>query len=225
MYAIAAANPERDGLRCFNHLYTQVTKTVLEWVNEGKFDDGEFLTVLDVAFANRYFDALRYWSTSRPKETPRVWRALLERRADDDVASIQFAVAGINAHINLDLAVALVRTHEILGVPLGTGTQRADYEKINDIFRDLYASLRDEYVDGVLEDIDQGRMELVIDAISHFAVDNARDASWRNAKFMLELRNRQLVSWFTESLDRTFGFAGRGLLVRVGHETRPLGLR
>ena len=154
-----------------------------------------------------------------------MWRALLERRGDDDVASIQFAVAGINAHINLDLAVALVRTKEALGVPLGTGTQRADYEKINDIFRELYASLREEFVDGMLERMDEGRMELVLNAISHFAVDNARDASWNNAKFMIELRSRRLVDWFTESLDRTFGFAGRGLLVPVGFKTRPLGVR
>ncbi len=215
MEEIGAANPERDGLRCFNHLYTEVTRTVFLWVNEGKFDDPDFLTVLDVAFANRYLDAIRAWAAGEPKQTPRVWRALFERRSDLDIASIQFAVAGVNAHINLDLSISLVNTQNELGVPLGTGTQRADYEKINDIFATLYRELRDDFIDGKFEELDQGRVARIIDSISHFAVDRTRDVAWENAEILIELQDSpRLARLVTSALDRTFGLAGRGLLTR-----------
>jgi len=215
MEAITASNPERDGLRCFNHLYTEVTRTVWEWVNTDKFDDPEFLTVLDVAFANRYLDAIRAWDAGPPEKAPRVWRALLERRNDADIASIQFAVAGVNAHINLDLSISLVNTQKVLGVPLGTGSQRDDYEKVNDIFAALYRKLRDDFIDGKFEEIDQGRVARIIDSISHFAVDRTRDIAWENAEILIDVQdNRRLTRWVTETLDRTFGLAGRGLLTR-----------
>src|SRR5258708_4791702 len=58
---IAANGPGRpdDGIGCFNTLYTVITKQVLLGVQNGAFQDGPFMTALDVAFANRYFDALR----------------------------------------------------------------------------------------------------------------------------------------------------------------------
>ncbi len=206
----------QDGLVCFNHLYTKVTKRVDDLVNEGGFGDGKFMTALDVAFANRYFEAIAAWEARRVDDLPRVWGVLLDRRDVPDIASIQFAAAGVNAHINLDLAIALVHTCNQLGVPLGAGDQRAEYEKINEIFGDLFAIFRAEFTQGRYEHIDQGKVERHLDRVSHFVVDKARDVAWESAEEIFEQmeRSKRRADRFTNRLDTIFGFAARGLLIR-----------
>ena len=41
---------------------------------------------------------------------PTAWQPLFERRADPGIEPIQFALAGMNAHINHDLPLAVVAT-------------------------------------------------------------------------------------------------------------------
>src|SRR4051812_25567748 len=74
----------KDGLACFNFLYTTITKRVREGIQSGFFEDRAFLTQLDIDFANRYLNALRSYVTNE-KETPRSWHVLLERRLHDDI--------------------------------------------------------------------------------------------------------------------------------------------
>src|SRR4051812_13147905 len=56
-----------DGLACFNFLYRIITEDVRDRVGHGGFfQDDRFVLDLDVAFANRYFDALRADAGGRP---------------------------------------------------------------------------------------------------------------------------------------------------------------
>jgi Family of unknown function (DUF5995) len=220
MEEIGAALPPRDGVGAFNRLYAAVTRTVATWLAEDRFGDDEFLERLDVVFANRYFDALRAWGDGVPRRTPKVWQALFKVRDAPDISSIQFAVAGINAHINLDLTVALVRTCADLGAPLGSGTQRDDYDKVNDVFAGLYQAMRLDFLGGRFESLDTGRVALALDAVSHFTVDSARDAAWHNAELFVDLQavpavGGGLATRFVDGLDRSFGYAAKGLLLRV----------
>ena len=48
----------RDGLACFNHLYTVITGQVQDDYLAGNFANGDFITRLDVSFANRYLGAV-----------------------------------------------------------------------------------------------------------------------------------------------------------------------
>ena len=107
MTAIDQALPPADGISCFNKLYLEVTKSVLAAVGQTTFADPGFLTRLDVAFANLFFAALSAFEAGSP-DTPHAWSPLFEARASSVIAPIQFALAGMNAHINRDLPVALV---------------------------------------------------------------------------------------------------------------------
>jgi hypothetical protein len=159
-----------------------VTREVDAGVSSGRFGDGVFMTALDVAFANRYFEAIAAWDEKRSEDVPRVWGILLDRRRRPGIASIQFAVAGVNAHINLDLAVALVHTCRSLGVPLDFGEQREQYEQINDIFNTLFASLREDFTSGRFEKLDEDEVERLLDRVSRFVVVKARDFAWMTAE-------------------------------------------
>ncbi len=123
---IDATCADGDGLKWFNALYLEVTRSVSTRVAAGGFSDLDWLSALDVEFAKLYFGALR--SALSGGACPECWKALLGSRDRTGVARIQFALAGINAHINHDLAQALVTTGSLRGVPPRHGSpQYQDY--------------------------------------------------------------------------------------------------
>src|SRR6187549_580865 len=62
----------------FNELYYTITSDVLALRENGGFEDPQFLTVLDLQFARRYFEALLMW-THRDPATPSVWSILFRK--------------------------------------------------------------------------------------------------------------------------------------------------
>jgi hypothetical protein len=108
MQTIGATCVDGDGLKWFNWLYLQVTQSVETRVNAGGFHDTPWLAELDVQFAKLFFTALHAYLTGG--NCPGAWRVLFSVRGNTQIARIQFALAGINAHINHDLPEAIVAT-------------------------------------------------------------------------------------------------------------------
>src|SRR6202162_46218 len=129
MEAIAAALPAADGLAFFNRMYLEVTQQVNSQLGQGFFADPAFMTQLDVAFANLYFAAAGTAST--PAAVPLAWRPLVEQRAVAGIEPVQFALAGMNAHINHDLPIAMVSTCAALGTAPEATPHFADYQKVD----------------------------------------------------------------------------------------------
>ena len=83
-----------------------------------------------VASSRRSTSASRTSSSPRssptiatPADTPSAWVPLFAQRSRRGVAPLQFALAGMNAHINRDLPVALVTTCRELGLDLRDGSR------------------------------------------------------------------------------------------------------
>ena len=108
MKKIVAALPPDDGVRAFTALYLAVTEAVAGAAKTDTFEDARFVRWLDVVFANLYFEALHN-ALFKAGPVPKAWAPLLEARGRRGVLPLQFALAGMNAHINRDLPVALVR--------------------------------------------------------------------------------------------------------------------
>src|SRR5690348_2569611 len=111
MHRIDAMCMDGDGLKWFNWLYVQVTQAVETRIASAGFSDSAWLAELDVQFAGLYFGALRSALSGEP--SPGCWQALFECRSHAAIARIQFALAGINAHINHDLPQAIVTTCQV----------------------------------------------------------------------------------------------------------------
>ena len=129
--SICAAN---DGLRWFNWLYMQVTQAVEQGVAAGGFHDPAWLAALDVEFASYYFHALRDYlgGAACPDTCPGCWAAVFAVRDQAQIARIQFALAGMNAHINHDLPQAIVQTCRSTKITPQHGTpQYEDYTALN----------------------------------------------------------------------------------------------
>ena len=125
-----------DGLKWFNWLYLRVTQAVEDRINAGGFTDPRWLADLDVQFANLYFSSLHVSLTGG--DSPGCWDAMFERRNQTTVARIQFALAGMNAHINHDLPEAIVATCKAMNtVPQHGTSQYHDYTAINSTLNGL----------------------------------------------------------------------------------------
>lgn len=213
--AVDAALPARDGVGWFVKLYAEVTRDVGAAVIPGSFRDPEFLVRLDVVFAGEFFGALR-GSLASPAAVPKAWAPLFEGRAAPGIAPIQFALAGMNAHINRDLPIALVTTCEQAGVDLAAAApERADFERVNGILAATEARVKRQFATGVVGLVDTALGD-VDDRIAMWDVGRARDAAWVQALTLWTLRTiPALQRDAIDTLDRVIGFAGRGLLVPV----------
>jgi hypothetical protein len=216
MTEIDGALPAVDGISCFNKLYLAVTQNVLAGVGQATFEDPRFLSALDVSFANLYFAALRAFDSGSP-DTPRAWQPLFEARANRAVAPIQFALAGMNAHINRDLPVALIQTFAALGLsPREDSAQHADFEKVNQLLATTEKQVKELYLDDLTRKLDM-EFGAVDDVVAIWSVAAAREAAWTNGEALWHLRIIPPVERaYLRTLDRTVGFASRGLLVATG---------
>ena len=213
MRAIEAAGPAGDGVACFARLYRQVTEGVGVQLVAGRFADAPFLEHLDVVFAGLFFQALE----ANPARRPAAWAPLFAARSSRGIAPLQFALAGMNAHINRDLPVALVTTCEELGLELrGDSPEHSDYLLVNELLEQVETQVKASFLPGSLGFLDRilHRFDRIDDVVAMWNVRRARDAAWTNAETLWALRSEELLrTQFMDALDRMVGFAGRGLLV------------
>jgi hypothetical protein len=193
-----------------------VTERVDTGLAGRRFGDPQFLERLDVAFAGLFFAALESHERD-PGTAPPAWAPLFAARGQRGIAPLQFALAGMNAHINRDLPVALVDTCSALGVePAERSPEHADFERVNALLDAVEARVKGAYLTGPLALLDRlvHRVDRLDDVVAMWDVRRARDAAWTNAEALWTLRGRpELRDRFLLALDRMVGLAGRGLLV------------
>ncbi|HEY3594551.1 MAG TPA: DUF5995 family protein, partial [Polyangiaceae bacterium] len=145
MTAIDDALDDRDGVAWFNRLYLKVTKGVADAIAAGKFKDGPFIERLDVVFANYCFTALKGF-LALPQTSPPAWWPLFEAN-ERSLARLQFALAGMNAHINRDLMRAVVDVcQERNIVPQHDTDQKKDFDLLNPMLAAIEKQVHDWYL-------------------------------------------------------------------------------
>jgi hypothetical protein len=214
MEQIAAGLDPADGVARFNDLYLAVTREVLADTAAGEFEAPRVLARLDVVFADLFFRAVDADAAGRP--LPHAWRPLFRSRAAKRVAPAQFALAGMNAHINSDLPKALVAVMEELDLEPRRGTPLyRDYVRINALLAGVEERVKRRFQDELMKVADEalGRVD---DVLAIWSVARARDAAWSNACVLWALRDDpDLRRPFVDSLDRLVGLGSRGLLTRT----------
>src|SRR3974377_2297500 len=97
---------EKSRLGYFAALYRRVTQTVKDGIASGKFQNGTVIERLDVNFAGRYLDAFAQFRSGQ--EPTLSWQIAFRAASWWHPIVVQHLLAGINAHINLDLGVPAV---------------------------------------------------------------------------------------------------------------------
>jgi hypothetical protein len=214
LQTIDATCVDGDGLKWFNWLYSQVTQAVEARVVSGGFDDPAWLAQLDVQFARLYFSALESWLSDQA--SPACWQVLFSSRNQATIARIQFALAGINAHINHDLAEAIVATCQITGTtPDHSGTHYNDYTALNSTLDGIIESAKSTLNVRLLGDALPPVSHLE-DTIAAWNVSAAREEAWQNAEHLWLVRASPLLATsFMDVLDGFTTVIGKTLLVPV----------
>jgi len=201
-----------DGLACFNRMYLEVTIEVGRRLAAGLFANPKFMTRLDVVFANLYLDAV---NAADSAAVPLAWRPLVEQRANPGIAPIQFALAGMNSHINHDLPIAVVRTAAELDTAPMAGSHHADYQKVDQLLDAIEQSIRQSFESQAELDVDR-HLTAVCNLIASWSIGSARDLAWHNCLLLWKLRNDRLAyDLFCGSLAASTAMASRILLVSV----------
>ncbi|MFI8964462.1 DUF5995 family protein [Streptomyces sp. NPDC053493] len=206
MRAIRAAWHPADGVAVFNRVYLTVTEEIGHAIEAGTFTDRQAAATLDVRFAQRYLAVVDAVAAGGP--APACWRPLFRYRRHPGVRPLQFALAGINAHIGHDLALAVVDTCRTLDC--APTDLEDEFDRVGDVLVLLEERIREELMPGpdLLE---------VADPLTHllgcWSLDRARDGAWLAARSLWQLRRLpDLAEEFTERLDRSVGLVGRMLL-------------
>lgn len=198
--------PPVDGVAVFNRVYLTVTETVDRRIAGGAFPDRAAAAALDVRFAERYLTAVDAVTAGR--RPPDCWRPLFQYRRHPGVRPLQFALAGINAHIGHDLALAVVDTCQALRC---TPPELEDeFDQVGDLLVMLEEQIREDLMPGpdLLE---------VADPLTHllgsWSLERAREAAWSAARVLWRLRDLPLLAEeFRQRLDAGAGLVGRCLL-------------
>ena len=212
MAQIDAALPPTDGVAYFNRMYREVTRLVSEAVKGNTFLAAEFLERLDVNFANLFFSA--YDDDASGRTVSPAWAPLFEARARSDIHPIQFALAGMNAHISHDLAFAVVETCRELDVaPVSSSVEHQDFTRTNELLAQASTVVKGWFLTGLVARLDDvgGRLD---DGLAMFGIHMARAAAWETSEILWHLGdNPRMDLVFRRGLLRTVEMTSRGILL------------
>jgi hypothetical protein len=163
---IARAATDASGY--FPALYARVTARVGERAAAGGFDDPARMDRFVACFAGYYVRAFE-----REVAPPRCWQATWDVAGQGDLLIVQHLLLGINAHVNHDLALAVVELADDAG---DLAALRPDFDAINDVLAETYAL--------VLRDLDRVSRWVNLAAtlggsrLFNFSLEVARDRAW-----------------------------------------------
>jgi hypothetical protein len=167
---------EKSRLGYFAALYRRVTQAVKDGIAKGQFQDGPLMQRLDINFAGRYLQAFEQFRSG--KQPTMSWQVAFHAADRWRPLIVEHLLAGINAHINLDLGIAAAVTAPGEQLP---GLQ-ADFDQINAVLAGLVGTVEKEMAEvspliGLLE-----KLSLQTDTvIINFSLDKARESAWNHA--------------------------------------------
>ncbi len=166
----------------FAALYKRMTMAVSEGIQKGQFENGPRMEALDILFAKRYLTAFDAFNQSM--ECSSSWQDALTGCGNRSLIVLQHLLLGINAHVNLDLAIAAAR--------LAPGDAIHGLENDFNHINVLIASLVDD-VQKSLEEV-WFPMRFLRDVINrqgaavlNFSMTTARKTAWANAVLLANM--------------------------------------
>ncbi|HEY5196965.1 MAG TPA: DUF5995 family protein [Solirubrobacteraceae bacterium] len=192
--SMETAHGKADGVVRFNSLYLQVTQGVYDAlaIQQDFFALPDAMHRLDVIFGQLYLDAVA--GLAAKARVSHSWNALFRVRDKHGIASLQFVLGGMNAHINHDLACALVSQWEEAGRrPARDSPDYHDFTKVNQILKTKLDAEKKLLETGIIKDIDRYNSK-VDDRVALLGIEVSRERAWTKAEVMWEIREMDLAS-------------------------------
>ncbi len=182
---IAESTATNSRLGLFAYIYRRTTAEIASEIALGHFEDNKHMETFDVAFAKLYLDAYKVYKNNGNVSS--AWAYAFDH-AEEPLTIVQHIMFGMNAHINLDLAVATATTtadREIRDI-------ENDFNKVNDILFQITNELQDRLsrvspLMFILDVLGKNNDENVI----NFSMRKAREQSWNSANLLWSLGQDQ----------------------------------
>lgn len=214
--AIQRSLPVDDGVAVFNRMYLDVTERVRAAINTDDFTDAGFMAELDVRFANLWLGA--YDAVAAGRKPPSAWKPLFEERDTPGLLPIQHALAGMNAHIEHDLPLAVLETCRVRRTSPSATAVRQDYERVNDVLAGAESEIRRSFLTEIGRRVDE-EIGPVVHLVSAWNIDKARDLAWVTVETLWTIRDLALLSSrYVAMLGHTVGMGSRILLTPVARD-------
>jgi hypothetical protein len=170
--------------RTFIATYRRTTEAVGRAIDDGSFNDAQWVAAWDGAFADLFF--LAHDADLAGTPPPRPWR--LAFAPPEGLNTLQHLLLGMNAHINYDLPQALlaVITDEDFTDPALIERRRADHERIDHILASRVAA-EDGQLGGPRRLLDHVLTPLNRASSKRF-LREARQKVWRNTFALQQAR-------------------------------------
>jgi hypothetical protein len=190
---IARLDAIRGGFGCdhravFALTYERLTQALRETLvaDPHFFRYRGWLIKLDVEFANFYFATLANDAAGRPVAP--AWRIALDAARSGDYTGDQDLVAGINAHVQNDMAFAMA----LMGLRTAGGASRKpDHDAMNQVLANAYERIVDEIAarfDPLVGTVNSPLTPLD-DIAGLEMVKGWREGVWRNAERLVAARS------------------------------------
>ncbi len=183
------ATAATDASGYFPALYARVTQRIATSIADGLFEDGPRMDNFASTFAALYVQAAQH-----PADRPKCWRACWNVAADRRLLIVQHLLLGINAHVNHDLAIAVVKVGRATGGDLQS--VRADFDHVNDVLGEVYND-----VIGDLERVSRWTGEAVhlgAGSVFNFSLHVARRRAWTAAEDLWPLDAAETKAYTAE---------------------------
>ncbi|RJO73746.1 hypothetical protein D5S18_21530 [Nocardia panacis] len=200
---IGAALDPRDGIAWCNAMRMRGNELIAARIAAGCFADPQQVDNLETLCAQAYFAALAaddhgVWPNP-------AWHPVFDARANRTVWPLQFALAGMNAHLNHDLPLAVTKT----------GADRHVVRKVIDSLAEIEAELRAE-AQPRLRKLATRDAEALEHILAGFSVAKSRDTVSATVEILWAQRDNGEVRAMTErALEQTVATTGRILLTPV----------
>ena len=163
-------------------LYKRITIAIREGIADHVFDNGPRMERFDVTFASRYFAALNgFFHPAQFPQPSQCWRVAFEGASAPGPILIQHMIAGVNAHIDLDLGIAA----EAVAPGAQIASLHHDFNLVNAVLESQVSTVVTEIdsLSPVLADIYAVLMQHELDLIADGLVF-VRDRAWAFATLL-----------------------------------------
>jgi uncharacterized protein DUF5995 len=168
----------------FAALYKRITLAIKQGIANHVFDDGPRMERFDVTFASRYFAAFNgYFHPAQYPAMSHCWRVAFDGAQLPAPIIIQHMLAGVNAHIDLDLGIAA----EAVAPGSQLDSLHHDFNTVNAVLASQVSTVVTEIdeLSPVLADIYSVLMQHELDLIADGLVV-VRDRAWLFAKLLAD---------------------------------------
>lgn len=207
------ATGDRRGV--FLTAYRTITTAVDAQCTAGGFHDAAWVTKYLIAFGSLYRDALAADVAGDRSRVPKSWRLAFDAARARRGWVIQHLVLGVNAHINHDLALALLAA----GIDTDRQTRYDDHTAVNAVLERATPTLKAEVSAlwaPVLTRLDHAAGTLD-DEVTTFSIPKARDHAWAMAVAIDATRGRPGELLLRRALDEQAAVVARLTLAPPVH--------